>query len=176
MQRIGKVHMGMRMLTLAVTMSALGACGPTRDGRDDTSTQARHRTTAETSVPKTRASGATAKAKDPDIAGTTRIREIAGSWRVTGVEIAPGPVQAIVRDDPSLMGATLTISPEGMAWDTHGDAFDDVCPEPQIGPDGAIACVEGTFGPPRARMTADRGHMKLDWYDGAVVTLTRRDE
>jgi len=115
-----------------------------------------------------------ASAADTAGEGKTRVEELAGNWRVVGVRVAPGPVQAVSDDDPVLMGAVLSISPERLAWKPHkGGFFTDSCPGPQIGPDDSIGCAEGQFGPPDAHLTGDGVRLKLDWYDGAILTLAR---
>ncbi len=105
----------------------------------------------------------------------TRVEELAGNWRVVGVRVAPGPVQAVSDDDPALMGAVLSISPERLAWKPHeGGFFTDTCPGPQIGADNSIGCAEGRFGPPEAHLVSEGVQIKLDWYDGAILTLSRQ--
>jgi hypothetical protein len=104
----------------------------------------------------------------------TRVEELAGNWRVVGVRVAPGPVQAVSDDDSDLMGAVLSISPERLTWKPHkGGFFTDTCPGPQIGPDDSIGCGEGQFGPPEAHLTGKGERLQLDWYNGAILTLAR---
>jgi hypothetical protein len=105
----------------------------------------------------------------------TRVEELAGNWRVVCVRVAPGPVQVVRDDDPALMGAVLSISPERLAWKPHkGGFFTATCPGPQIGPDDSIGCAEGQFGPPDTRLTGKGVRHTLDWYNGAILTLMRK--
>lgn len=105
----------------------------------------------------------------------TRIEELSGLWQVTGVRVAPGPVQAVTRDDPSLMGAILSISTEGLTWtERKGNSFSDTCSAPQIGPDGSIGCAEGHFGPSATHLTGSGLRLDLKWYDGAILVLSRK--
>lgn len=95
----------------------------------------------------------------------TRVEELAGNWRVVGVRVAPGPVQAVRDDDPALMGAVLSISPERLAWKPHkGGFFTATCPGPQIGPDDSIGCAEGQFGPPDEQRCATHARL-VQWRD-----------
>jgi hypothetical protein len=176
----------MKTMTALAAMLLLHGCGsgPT-NGNDATTTTANE--TPATAAPE-EATPAVDPADPPGVSSTpmdasagdipgeeqARVEELAGNWRVVGVRVAPGPVQALSDDDPALMGAVLAISPERLAWQPHkGGFFTDTCPEPQIGPDGNIGCAEGQFGPPEAHLTSKGVRIQLDWYDGAILTLAR---
>ncbi len=72
-----------------------------------------------------------------------------------------------------MMGSILSISPERMEWlESPGSTLSGNCPQPQIGPDGTIGCAEGEFGPPGATIVRRPGGIVMEWYDGAVLTLS----
>ncbi|HEX8446830.1 MAG TPA: hypothetical protein VF649_09465 [Sphingomonas sp.] len=102
------------------------------------------------------------------------VEELAGRWRVTGVEVAPGPVSAVDANDPALMGAVLSVAPDRLAWEPHeGGFFTDTCPGPQVGPDGSVGCGEGQFGPPDMHVVQDGHRLRINWYNGAILLLSR---
>lgn len=61
------------------------------------------------------------------------IAELSGRWRVTGVALMDGPVQAFVPNDPAYMGRVLTITSKRLSWaaTAPGQAtLSDVCADP----------------------------------------------
>ena len=145
----------------------LAACGPS----DPVEKAAPVATKATPAVVPAASSGGKSEG---DRSAPPAVAELAGRWRVTGVAVAEGPVSAVSVDDPALMGAVLSITPERLAWEPHdGGFFTDRCPEPQIGPDGSVGCGEGQFGPPDMRIVRTGDRLRIDWYDGAILTLSR---
>jgi len=97
-----------------------------------------------------------------------------GTWRITGVTVAPSPVQAVTRDDPSLMGALLDVTRDRLSWRAphRSTSLDMSCEQPRL-VRGAILCRSGSFGPPGTRATRRGDTLTLPWYDGATLRLTR---
>ncbi len=78
---------------------------------------------------------------DPD----ANIKPYAGTWRISGVEVATGKVQAFVKDDPAVLGAEFTISRAKIEWTKkEGAQFntEDVCLLPSAAPITAIVQKE----------------------------------
>lgn len=78
------------------------------------------------------------------------IAALQGRWRVDGVAIADGPVQAYGPDDPAYMGQSITIAGTRLAWDKPaaptGATIDDVCTGAatmRLTGDAAAAAAEG---------------------------------
>jgi hypothetical protein len=172
----------MKTMTALAAMLFLHACGSAPADGNDAVAASQPRAAAETAAPvETGATPANSStpipAAEDDATGQekTRVEELAGNWRIVRVRAAPGPVQAVSDDDPNLMGAVLSISPDRLTWKAHkGGFFTDTCPGPQIGPDDSIGCAEGQFGPPEAHLTGEGSQLRLDWYDGAILTLSRQ--
>ncbi|WP_076070876.1 hypothetical protein [Sphingomonas montana] len=172
----------MRTMPL-VLLLWLAACGPT-DPVVDAAPAADTAPAAVPVAPAVDAPGAPAAPAAPAAAiGTaeadtadapTAVEELAGRWRVTGVEVADGPVSAVDANDPTLMGAVLSVTPDRLAWEPHkGGFFSDTCPDPQIGPDASVGCGEGQFGPPDMRLVQNGDRLRINWYDGAILLLSR---
>lgn len=103
-----------------------------------------------------------------------------GTWTVTAVETDPDmPVTAVVADDPAYMGAKLTIAASRIGWSTgatNGQGTYDDCVSPRFRPaDGGLAVLCGNDGwGPDATLTPLAHHrLRLDWYDGGRLVLTR---
>lgn len=97
-----------------------------------------------------------------------------GSWQVTGVTVAPSPVQAVTPDDPSLMGALLDVTRDRLSWRAphRSTSLETSCDMPRL-VRRAILCRSGSFGPPGSRVTRRGDTLTLPWYDGATLRLTR---
>jgi hypothetical protein len=119
----------------------------------------------------------------------------AGHWRVARVAVYDTGVQALVDDDPSLMGKRLTFTSARLAWDLT-PSTGDVCTDPdfqpleRLPPDGQpelrklgmrqpvaylVHCRTGTWGPGRDTIIyrGAAGALALPWYDGAMMMLVR---
>ena len=59
-----------------------------------------------------------------------------GTWTVSAVETDPAmPVTGVGENDPSYMGAKLTITRDGISWNTaatDGQGTYDACPSPRL--------------------------------------------
>lgn len=126
------------------------------------------------------------------------IEQIAGTWEVVGVQVAGGPIQALVANDPSYMGRRLSISPTRLAWAPKGSARGESCDTPTVlvvdggldkalgdappaemsaelrkAPAYVVACREKDWGPASGAMLAypQPGQLVLTWYDNAVLLL-----
>ena len=99
-----------------------------------------------------------------------------GTWEVVAVDLAPGRIQALGKDDPAYMGAILDISFEKIAWRPHRDGeLSDVCTGPRYD-SVRFNCSSGTFGPPGATATLAGSRLRLVWYDNARLVLQKRAE
>ncbi|MBP7001312.1 hypothetical protein [Amaricoccus sp.] len=103
-----------------------------------------------------------------------------GTWVVTKVENDPGMrATALVDDDPSYLGAVLRIAPSGITWDTgrtNGEGTYDGCAAPRLAPGAggvAVTCGGAAWGPGATLTPLGANRLRLDWYDGGVLTLTR---
>lgn len=96
------------------------------------------------------------------------------AWKVVGVDVADAPVQAVVRDDPTLLGAVLEVTPTRLSWRSphRNTSLDANCDAPRLIA-GAIRCRNGSFAPPGARLTQRGNSLTLPWYDGATLRLSR---
>lgn len=104
-----------------------------------------------------------------------------GTWTVTGVRNDPSmQVTALVDDDPSYMGAKLSVSAGAITWNvdaTNGQGTYDACAGPRFAAaEGglAVTCEGSAWGPEPTILTpvsADR--LELGWWDGGILTLTR---
>jgi hypothetical protein len=95
-----------------------------------------------------------------------------GEWRVVGVELAGGSVQALKKNDPADMGAILEITSNQLRWRPgKGDAFLDVCEGPRLKPDETVGCEKGAFGFHGAKLTVVGQQLRLQWYDNAILIL-----
>lgn len=162
------------MIHLALLL--LIGCSPSAPGNETTATVAPTAVTA-TPAPSSApvADPPAAEAATPVAAqGDDGLAALAGRWKVTAVHVQPGEVQALVENDPADMGAVLEISRERLSWQPHdGGTFTDVCTGPRLTLDGQVSCTSGDFGPPGARLVAQGDTVQLDWYDGAMLNLTR---
>jgi hypothetical protein len=111
-----------------------------------------------------------AKAQD-----SNQLNRLTGAWRVTAVDLQPGgEVQALIKNDPSDMGAILDISTERLKWRPgKGSTFSDVCEGPFLEPDATLACTKGNFGYAGATLKAVGPRLRLEWYDNAILTLSK---
>jgi hypothetical protein len=117
-------------------------------------------------------------AADPVAAETV---SAVGTWTVTGVRNDPSmTITALVDDDPSYMGAKLSVASSGITWmtgATNGEGTYDDCAAPRFAPSGgaiAVVCAGAPWGPPDA-VLKPLGHdrLELTWYDGGILALTR---
>lgn len=103
-----------------------------------------------------------------------------GTWKVTKVEADPAmPVTAVADDDPAYIGAELTITSSAIVWDSKADgsgSYDD-CAGPRFRPSEggglAVACGHEAWGPEAVLHPLSSSEIKLPWYDGGVLYLTR---
>ncbi|MGW5959072.1 hypothetical protein [Methylorubrum thiocyanatum] len=130
----------------------------------------------------------------PAMAGNP-ISDFTSHWRVARVAVPDNGVQALVDDDPSLMGKRLTFTSTRLAWD-RTPSTGDVCTGPsfepleRVPPDVqpelrklgmrrpvayAVRCQSGTWGPGRDHVIyrGAAGALAIPWYDGAVLMLVR---
>ncbi|MBP7242494.1 MAG: ABC transporter permease [Amaricoccus sp.] len=103
-----------------------------------------------------------------------------GTWTVTKVETDPSmPVTAVAPDDPSYLGAVLSVTSARIAWNagkSNGRGTYDDCVAPRFtgGRDGiAVTCAGTAWGPGAVLTPVTGDKLRLDWYDGAVLILTR---
>ena len=104
-----------------------------------------------------------------------------GTWTVTQVETDPTmPITAVVEGDPAYLGAELVITRSAMTWNTaatNGQGTFDDCPSPRFsrGGDGTIAvsCGGAHWGPEASLTPISANALRLGWYDGGVLILTR---
>ncbi|MBX3485516.1 MAG: hypothetical protein KF737_18505, partial [Phenylobacterium sp.] len=122
---------------------------------------------------------------------------------MTRVDVAPSPVQALVPNDPTYMGARLVVTPRRLSWRGGAPptlnevcvmpAFEpadepagkllrdyyeaDVLPEAKRAPAATLGCGQGPFGPEAAggaiAVRLAPDRMALTWYDGAILILER---
>lgn len=104
-----------------------------------------------------------------------------GTWTVSSVETDPSmPVTAVANDDPAYLGATLTVTPARIAWNTaatNGEGSYDECVGPRFQrTDGGLAIMCGTtaWGPEATLTPVSGDRLKLAWYDGGILILTRK--
>ena len=172
----------MKRAIAIAAMMALHACGPTVGNDTDVAAAVGNGMTIAGAMQNEAGDTLTTVIEEPDAIKPgasddqqTRVEDLTGDWKITAVNVAPGPVQAVSKDDPALLGAVLSISPERMVWKPHkGSTFTDACEAPQIGPDDVVGCAQGRFGPRDTKLTEGRGTIVIDWYDGAILTLTRQ--
>lgn len=67
----------------------------------------------------------------PAASSLVEIGELSGRWRVTGVAVVPGPVQAFLPNDPAYLGREVVIARESLRWRdaarAGGASLDDRC-------------------------------------------------
>lgn len=134
----------------------------------------------------------------PPPASPFEIAQIVGAWQVVGVQVAGGPIQALVANDPSYLGRRLSISPTRFAWAPRGSARGESCDTPSVqalgssldnalgdeppremsaalrsAPAFTVACQEKDWGPTSGAVLAypGEGQLVLTWYDNAVLLL-----
>ncbi|MGB3723668.1 MAG: hypothetical protein WA979_12740 [Pacificimonas sp.] len=102
--------------------------------------------------------------------------DLAGQWRVTGVAVMDGPVQAVAPDDPAYMDLMIEAGPDALIWlGKAPNGLEEDCRTPVTAPQAgraadiyreryaatlatlgmnaatltphAIECVEGSWGP-----------------------------
>ncbi|MCL4065847.1 hypothetical protein M3484_04620 [Pseudomonas sp. GX19020] len=117
-----------------------------------------------------------------------------GDWQVTAVRLQDPSQQitAIIEDDPSYMGAVLSVTEGAMTWHPNGSEPENTalenCIAPRVLPaaetadpihsaTGALAvlCGDGgqPWGPGAVYLSPAPGVMELWWFDQALLTLTR---
>lgn len=119
-----------------------------------------------------------------------------GDWRVAGVAVSDNGVQALVDDDPSLMGKRLSFRSPRLTWD-QPRVTNDICEgpsftrlptkpsaelKPQLRKLGmrqpvayVLRCGSGKWGP-ESDMTVylgAAGAIIMPWYDGGVLKLVQ---
>jgi len=98
---------------------------------------------------------------------------LAGAWKVIEVDLAPGQVHALPKEDPAYIGAVLELSAAWLAWQPRkGGTFGDVCMAPSFD-GGKVQCGTGTFGPPGSAVAVAQDRMTLGWYDGTKLVLQK---
>jgi hypothetical protein len=122
----------------------------------------------------------------PALAAEATPQTLVGTWEVTGVEVADSPVQALVKNDPTYMGAVLEISAEKLIWTKGTDTrpIDPTIDNCDAAPsftetDGNLytSCGDAPWGPGDqggAFHQVSENEITLDWYDGGILTLTRQ--
>lgn len=107
---------------------------------------------------------ATRAAQRGSSASLIDIAEISGRWRVTGVALMDGPVQAFAPNDPAYMGRVLTITPKRLAWAAGaapGQAtLTDTCADPatQRLPAAAAANTARRLSKPLGKLAVPAAH------------------
>lgn len=102
-----------------------------------------------------------------------------GTWKVTRVEADPSmPVTAVVDNDPAYLGAGLTITSSAITWSAkaNGSGTYDDCAAPRFRPaDGglAVTCGGAAWGPEAVLQPLSTNELRLSWYDGGILYLTR---
>lgn len=103
-----------------------------------------------------------------------------GTWTVTKVETDPAmAVTSVGTDDPAYMGARLTVAADHIGWDasaTNGQGTYDDCTGPRFGAAGggiAVTCHGTPWGPEATLAPVSRSQLRLAWYDGGILVLTR---
>ena len=100
--------------------------------------------------------------------------QLSGEWVVVGLQLRPSRVYALRIDDPKYMGPVLEATNNRLTWPYRptGGELEDACIRPRW--DGSlVACAAGGFGPPGATLTYAGDQLRLEWYDGAILTLQR---
>lgn len=104
-----------------------------------------------------------------------------GTWSVTGVEAdRTMPVTAVGDGDPAYMGAELSVTPTRIVWNTgatNGEGTYDDCASPRLvasGPAISVMCGGEAWGPEATLTPLSADRLRLDWYDGGILTLTRK--
>lgn len=121
----------------------------------------------------------------PALAAEGTPNELLGTWEVTAVAVEDSPVQALVADDPSYMGAVLEIGADSLVWTKGTDArpidpaIDNCDADPRFADnDGSytITCGEEGWGPGDGAVLTPKGddELTLEWYDGGILTLKRQ--
>ncbi len=107
-----------------------------------------------------------------------------GIWTVTAVRSDPDlMVSALLDDDPAYMGATLTVSSGAITWakgrSSGAGTFGD-CARPAFVQSSAtpgsldVTCGGAPWGPDASLRPLAHDRLELAWYDGGLLTLTRR--
>ena len=104
-----------------------------------------------------------------------------GTWTITRVSTDPkAPVAALVDNDPSYFGATLTFTADAIRWDTsktNGKGTYDGCDKPSYtkatSAGRAVRCGSEAWGPNATLKSAGPRTFILQWYDGGILTLTK---
>lgn len=103
-----------------------------------------------------------------------------GTWTVTAVETDPSmPVTGVGDDDPSYMGAKLTISRGAITWNTaatDGRGTYDACSSPRFAPFArgvVVTCGGEPWGPEATLVPASGNELRLPWFDGGILVLKR---
>lgn len=121
----------------------------------------------------------------PALAAEGTPKNLIGSWEVTAVAVEDSPVQALIVDDPSYMGAVLEIGEDSLIWTKGTDErpIDPTIDNCDAGPvyadsDGSytITCGEEGWGPGDGAVLTPKGddELTLEWYDGGILTLKRQ--
>ncbi|MFK5595891.1 hypothetical protein ACFZ8E_02625 [Methylobacterium sp. HMF5984] len=120
---------------------------------------------------------------------------ITGHWHVAKVAVPDSGVQALVDNDPSLMGKRLTFTSAQLVWNQM-PSTGDVCTSPsfeqldqlsqdvrpelrKLGMRQPVAytlhCRSGGWGPSREPTIYQgaAGALALPWYDGTMLMLVR---
>ena len=103
-----------------------------------------------------------------------------GTWTVSAVETDPAmPVTGVGENDPSYMGAKLTITRDGISWNTaatDGQGTYDACPSPRFAAFAhgvVVTCGGQPWGPDATLAPVSSAEIRLPWFDGGILVLTR---
>jgi hypothetical protein len=109
---------------------------------------------------------------------------VKGIWTVTKVSTDPhAAVAALLDDDPAYINATVTFSSDAMTWNsskTNGKGNYDSCKGPtySASPDDPgfyeIKCSGDSSDFHPTVKAFNRDTLILKWYDGGILTLTRK--
>jgi len=108
---------------------------------------------------------------------------VRGVWKVTKVSIDPSAtVSALLDNDPSYFGATVTFAGNAITWNTdhtNGKGTYDSCNKPNysISPHTSglyvVKCSNNASGIDATVKMVNYNTLILNWYDGGILTLTR---
>lgn len=119
--------------------------------------------------------------------------DLMGSWRVNEVAVQPGPVQAVIDNDPQYVGAEISFNHNAIVWKKGSatreiDAATDNCgatptftraddndPEEgyQVAGGWNVICGKEPWGPGAVISMSANQKMTLWWYDGAILSLQK---
>jgi hypothetical protein len=118
-------------------------------------------------------------------AATGIAAQVRGTWRVTKVTSDPAlKVAALWDNDPAYLGAVLTFSNDAVSWNsakTNGKGTYDNCKKPNYVASSdepgyyTIKCGSDSSGFDTTIKAISHDTLILNWYDGGILTLTRKN-